>query len=566
MASTLVLIRHGITEGNQKNWFYGHTDMPLAEQGHHGLARLKQSGIYPEVADDAKYYTTGLVRTEETLRAIFGDKEYETREAFKEMNFGDYECNHYDDLKHIEQFTQWIYDETGDVEIPGGETRNQFASRVSQGLKALIAEHALRGKDATTVLVCHGGVISAIMQELFPEGAMTMWDWIPKPGLGYVVELDGETAIGYEKISDIKKLGFGFMRLPMIGEDVDIEQTKEMVDLFLSKGFTYFDTAWGYLEGKSEEAVKTALVDRHPRDSFYLATKLPAWCASTEEEAKAMFETSLKRTGVDNFDYFLLHNLGPKRTASFDEFHIWDFLAEKKAMGKIRYLGFSMHDKATELEKVLQAHPEVDFVQLQINYADWEAPMVEAKACYEVARKYNKEIIIMEPLKGGSLSVLPESVERIFKNANPDVSISAWGLRFAASLDGVITVLSGMSNMEQMEDNLKTMEAFQPLNEEEMKVVAQVRDTLKNMPNVPCTACGYCEKGCPESIAIPGIFRASNNLTVFGNVEGAKGNYQWETRNGGVATKCIGCGQCEKVCPQQIKIIDELAKAAELFA
>lgn len=546
-------------------WFYGSSDVPLTDEGREGLTLLKNRDIYPEIPEDAQYFTTGLVRTEETFQIIFGNKGHQIIDQFKEMNFGEYECNSYEDLKHLDDFMEWVYDESGNAGIPGGETKNQFAARVSKGLGRLIQEHSNRGEEATTVVVCHGGVISAIMQELFPEENGTMWDWIPKPGLGYTVEFNQGEAIMYEKISDIKKLGFGLMRLPMIGEEVDIEQTKEMVDLFLSKGYTYFDTAWGYLNGKSEEAAKVALVERHPRDSFYLATKLPAWCASTEEEAKAMFETSLSRTGVAYFDFFLLHNLGDQRTAAFDEFHIWDFLAEKKAAGQIRYLGLSMHDKASELEKVLQRHPEVDFVQLQINYADWESLTVESRKCYEVARKYKKEVIIMEPVKGGSLAVLPESVEKVFKAADPEATLSSWAIRYAASLDGVITVLSGMSNMEQMKDNLKTMEIFKPLTEREMDVIAEAAAALDAMPQVPCTACRYCEEGCPERVAIPGIFRAVNNLTVYGNESGAKGNYEWETREGGTASKCVACGQCEEVCPQHIKIIDELVKAKFLF-
>ena len=278
-----------------------------------------------------------------------------------------------------------------------------------------------------------------------------------------------------------------------------------------------------------------------------------------------MFETSLRRTGAGYFDFYLLHNLGDKRTAPFDKFHIWDFLAEKKAEGKIIHLGFSMHDKAEKLEEVLKSHPEIDFVQLQINYADWESPTVESRRCYEAARKYEKPVVIMEPVKGGSLAVLPEKISKIFKAVNADASLSSWAIRYAASLEGVLTVLSGMSCLGQMEDNLATMENLKPLDPEERQAVERAAAALDAMPQIPCTACRYCEKGCPQQIAIPGIFRALNNDMIYGNRAGAEGNYQWETREGGIASKCIECGNCEDVCPQHIKIIDALKKAKELF-
>ena len=365
---------------------------------------------------------------------------------------------------------------------------------------------------------------------------------------------------------DMAKLGFGLMRLPMIGEEVDIEQTKEMVDRFLKAGFRYFDTAYGYIGGKSETAIKTALVDRYPRDSFWLATKLPAWAgAKNAEEAKAMLETSLRRTGAGYFDFYLLHNCGDNRTKAFDDFGMWDFVQQKKQEGVLKHVGFSFHDKADVLDELLCKHPEMEFVQLQINYADWESDSIQSRKCYEVARAHGKPVIIMEPVKGGNLAKLPESVASVFRAANPDVSLSSWAIRFAASLDGVITVLSGMSNLAQMEDNLKTMSSFAPLNAAEQATVARATEALNALPHVPCTGCQYCTKGCPQSINIPGIFGAMNNFLVYDNFGGAKGNYQWATHEGGRAGDCIACGQCEAVCPQHIGIIEELKKAAELF-
>lgn len=365
---------------------------------------------------------------------------------------------------------------------------------------------------------------------------------------------------------NIKKLGFGLMRLPMLGREIDIEQTKQMVDLFLASGFTYFDTAYGYNNGKSEAAAKVALVDRYPRESFQLATKLPAWAGpKTAEEAKQMFWTSLERTGAGYFDYYLLHNLGDDRTQAFDKFGIWDFLAEQKEKGLIKHIGFSIHDKAAVLDDVLNKHPEMEFVQLQINYGDWESNSVESRKCYEVARKHQKPIIIMEPVKGGSLANLPESVAGIFRAANPDVSLSSWAIRFAASLDGLITVLSGMSSLEQMRDNLSFMKDFKPLDQSELAVIAQAREAFLKIPQIPCTDCRYCLEECPQGIVIPRILNAMNINLVYGHLAGAKGSYAWETRDGGLASQCIACGLCEDACPQHIQIIDELRKAADLL-
>ncbi|ABW18761.1 aldo/keto reductase [Alkaliphilus oremlandii OhILAs] len=366
--------------------------------------------------------------------------------------------------------------------------------------------------------------------------------------------------------NEIKKLGFGFMRLPMNGSEVDIEQTKEMVDLFMERGFTYFDTAYGYMEGKSEEALKTSLVDRYPRESFQIATKLPAWYGvKTQEEAQNMFWTSLKRIGVEYFDFYLLHNLGENRTKYFDDFDIWNFLADKKEQGLIKNLGFSFHDRAHVLDEILTKHPEVDFVQLQINYADWESDTVESRKCYEVARKHNKPIVIMEPVKGGSLANLPEPIPTMFQDVNPDASVSSWAIRYAASLDGIITVLSGMSNVTQMEDNLSYMEHFKPVTDEEVEVIKKVQKILDTIPRIPCTDCKYCVKGCPQSISIPGVFKAMNTNLVYNNTQGARNTYSLVTRRGGKASSCIECGQCEDACPQHIHIIDELKVAAGIF-
>ena len=367
-------------------------------------------------------------------------------------------------------------------------------------------------------------------------------------------------------VKNMPKLGFGLMRLPTIGDAIDIPQTCKMVDMFLEKGFLYFDTAYGYGNGASERAIKAALVDRYPRDRFYLATKLPAWAGAKDAaEARQMFYTSLERTGALYFDFYLLHNLGEQRTHYFDDYGIWDFLAEQKQKGLIRHLGFSFHDKADELDKLLTAHPEMEFVQLQINYMDWENPAIESRKCYEVARRHNKPVVIMEPVKGGNLAKAPETVQKLFEESRPGASASSWAIRFAASLEGVLTVLSGMSSVEQMADNLSTMEHFEPLSEAEQAVIAAAREAFNAIPSVPCTACQYCVKGCPMNINIPGVFTAYNIYLKYGNADFASGHYGWQTdgHHMAKASACVECGQCEQACPQHIHIREQLKGAAK---
>ena len=366
---------------------------------------------------------------------------------------------------------------------------------------------------------------------------------------------------------DIKKLGFGLMRLPMIDEDVDLEQMKEMVDLFLAKGFTYFDTAYGYGNGKSELAAKAAIVDRYPRESYQLATKLPAWTAASEKESKDMFYTSLERTGAGYFDFYLLHNVGQARTDIFDKYNIWEHVVGLKEQGLVRHVGFSYHDKADRLDKILTEHPEMEFVQLQINYADWESDSIQSRKNYEVALKHNKPIVIMEPVKGGVLANPAASVRSIFEETGASASLASWAIRFAASLDNVITVLSGMSNLEQMRDNLSFMEDFKPLGSGEREVVEKARRALSEIPSIPCTSCEYCVDGCPQNIKIPSVFEAVNRKMVFDDLEGAKFSYNLAQKLGGSAkaSDCIACGHCEDVCPQQIPIIDTLKDAVAML-
>lgn len=364
---------------------------------------------------------------------------------------------------------------------------------------------------------------------------------------------------------DIFKLGFGLMRLPKNADgSIDIGETSQMVDAFIEAGGTYFDTAYVYDNGASEEAARKALVDRYPRDRYTLCTKLNAWMQCHDEEsAKQQFYTSLERTGAGFFDYYLLHALQNGNYKKYDEYHLWDFVKEQKEKGLIKYFGFSFHGTPELLEQLLTIHPEVDFVQLQINYADWENTDIASRECYEIARKHEKSIVIMEPVKGGGLASPPKQVQEIFKAASPDCSYASWAIRYAASLDGIMTVLSGMSNMQQMEDNLSYMKDFRPLTKEEERVIERAQEALKGIKTIACTACHYCTDGCPVHIPIPEIFAARNKQIQKLNDNAGRRKYQEAVAGAGKASDCVHCLQCESACPQQLKITQLLEECAE---
>ncbi len=358
----------------------------------------------------------------------------------------------------------------------------------------------------------------------------------------------------------IPKLGFGLMRLPRDGDRIDVPQVAEMADLFLESGFRYFDSSWAY--PGSEEAFREAVASRHPRESYLFATKCPVWMAKDRAEARDMLNVSLERSGAGYFDFYLLHNLGENRTRYFDDYDIWSLALEQKERGLIRHLGFSFHDKASVLDGILNEHPEVEFVQLQINYADWENSAVESRKCYETARRHGKSVVVMEPVKGGLLANLPRDAADILKSVRPDMSIPSWGIRFAASLDGIVTVLSGMSSLEQMRDNISYMKSFEPLGPAELEALEKVRTILAGLRSIPCTSCRYCMEVCPQEIPVPNILEALNINDMYGDPATARRRYSVAIMGRHSASDCLKCGRCEEACPQHIKIRAHLERAA----
>lgn len=366
----------------------------------------------------------------------------------------------------------------------------------------------------------------------------------------------------------MKKLGFGCMRFPLFdAEDptsIDKEQVKKMFDMFLNRGFIYVDTAYPYHSGESEKAVKECLTDRYDRDSFKLATKLPTFNLTCEEDCPKYFNEQLEKTGAGYFDFYLIHCLNERLYKVAKECKAFEYVSRMKEEGKIKEMGFSFHDSPELLDEILNDHPEVDFVQLQINFLDWEDDNVQSKGCYEVARKHGKEIVIMEPIKGGKLVDIDQKVKDKLAEVDPNATVPALALRFAASLPGVRMVLSGMSSLEQLDENTVTLDDFTPMSEKEVETMLEAAKMIREATAIACTGCSYCTDGCPMHIAIPKYFDLYNKRCRDLS-KGKSADYDKLTEEFGPASTCIGCGQCESMCPQHLPIIETLVKVADSF-
>lgn len=370
-----------------------------------------------------------------------------------------------------------------------------------------------------------------------------------------------------------KKLAFGMMRLPLTDPAdptaIDYATVNAMVDSFMAKGFTHFDTAAPYHKTTSEIAFRECVAKRYPRESYTLTNKLSLFMVEKNEDLEPFFAGQLERCGVDYFDYYWLHAMSASRTERATNMGAFAFVKEKKAQGKIRHIGLSFHDTADVLDKILTDHPEMEYVQLQLNYLDWEDPEVQSRKCYEVCCKHHKPVMVMEPVKGGVLANLIPDAEALLKEADPNASCASWAIRFAASLDNVCMVLSGMSNPEQMEDNLSYMEHFKPLTEAEKALLAQVVEVIHSKVTIACTACRYCVEGCPMGIAIPDYFALMNDISKFGETRLGRNKQRYAQFTGeggkGLASACVACGQCEGQCPQRLPIIEYLKDVAARF-
>lgn len=372
--------------------------------------------------------------------------------------------------------------------------------------------------------------------------------------------------------NNAKKLGFGLMRLPLTNPDdassIDIELTKKMTDIFIERGFTYFDTAIMYCGMKSQNAVKDVLSSRYPRESYTLATKLHADFFHSFEDRDRIFNEQLESTGVSYFDYYLLHDLGTDKYPKYEKYDCFNWLMDKQKKGLVKHWGFSYHDNAELLDRILTEHPEVEFVQLQINYLDWESEGIQSEKCYNVCVKHDKPVIVMEPVRGGTLANVPAAVKELFKDYNPDSSIASWAVRFAASHENVKMVLSGMSNMEQILDNTEYMQDFKPLNSDENQIIKKAVQIINNSLAIACTGCSYCTEGCPMKIAIPRYFALYNADYLERDSKDWRPQQEYYDRISGTfgkASDCILCGKCEDICPQHLRIRDNLKTVSQHF-
>ena len=358
----------------------------------------------------------------------------------------------------------------------------------------------------------------------------------------------------------MNKTGFGFLRLPMAGEQVDISAVCRLADRFLELGGSYFDTAYTYLGGESERALRECVVKRHPRDDFRIADKLPTWLVHDREDCARIFAEQLERCGVDFFDVYLLHGLDRENYAACGEWDGFGFLRELKKQGRARRIGFSYHDDAALLDRILTEHPEVELVQLQINYLDWESAVIQSRKCWEVARKHGVNIVVMEPVKGGNLASLPEDAAAMLRAMDPEASPARWALRFVSSLPGVETVLSGMNAIGQIEENLRDMP---PLTDGEFTALMEAAECIRSVTAVGCTGCGYCMDGCPQRISIPACFALYNEYRRSPGEKWKLEHAYAELPNH--AGDCVGCGACAQICPQKLDVPGHLRELARVF-
>lgn len=370
----------------------------------------------------------------------------------------------------------------------------------------------------------------------------------------------------------MKKLGFGMMRLPLLDindpTSINYEEVNKMVDAFIDRGFTYFDTAYMYHNYKSEICVRECLVKRYDRNKYLLADKLPTFYLKTKEDNQRIFDEQLEKCGVEYFDYYLLHCLNVKNLQISEECDSFNFIKELKEKGKAKKIGFSFHDTHEVLDQILTKYDFFDFVQLQLNYLDWENPDVQSRLCYEVAKKHNMKIIVMESIKGGKLANVPADAEKLMKDYDKDASIASWAMRYVASIDETITCLSGMSNYEQLIDNITYMDDFKKLNQEEYQIINKVTDILNNNEIIACTDCKYCVEGCPKKIAIPEYFKLYNVVKEKGRrleYDNQKKKFDELAANYSLPSVCIGCKKCELHCPQHLKITEHLTNVSKMF-
>ena len=361
-----------------------------------------------------------------------------------------------------------------------------------------------------------------------------------------------------------KNFGFGCMRFPMNGDEVNLEETKKMVDAFLEAGFNYFDTAHGYIQGKSETALKECLTSRYPRDKYILTNKLSGGFFKTEADIRPLFQSQLEACGVDYFDFYLMHAQGEGNFGHYKSCRAYETAFALKQEGKVRHVGISFHDRAEFLEQILTEYPEIEVVQIQFNYVDYDDLAVQSHKCYEVCRKYNKPVLVMEPVKGGNLVNLPEEAAKVLEDLHGG-SPASYAIRFAAGFPGMMMVLSGMSSLEQMKDNISFMKDFKPLDDKEMEAIHKVQEIFKTKNLIPCTGCRYCTDGCPQHIAIPDLFAIMNTKQIHHDWNA---DYYYEdvhTAPGRKASDCLKCGKCEKACPQHLPIRQLLEDVAKEF-